>query len=122
MNVDNTWSFKKVRYKVNVPSGFHKELIFSDQLSEIQLIYPDSSIIYLSDKINSGSYTNWKNLQKQDENYFLQFQESDSLVLDGQERGLHWEERKLDLVIVGFLNVPQAKLLEFRTAISTLRR
>ncbi len=119
-NDNSYWEHKKKRFKMSIPVGYEKVLIEGSHENEVQFVYPDSSIIYFSNDLISGSFSNWKNLESistKTSDYLYQ----DTIRNEGFSDKGYWRELKLKDVIIGYLNAPLDKKEAYNGALESIR-
>lgn len=114
------WKQKKRVFRISVPNGFQKQTILGDHETEIQLVYQDSSIIYISDELKSGSYSNWKNLESITSKNF-DYLYKDTVINEGITKTGFWKEMKLKYIIIGYLNMPEDKKAVFEKSLKSIK-
>jgi hypothetical protein len=113
----------KVAYILKVPKGYKLTIVSGSHEKEFQFIYPDSSIIYITNNSNSGSYLNYENVVRQSSEIYKEQLLKDTLYLEGlQEDSRYWKETKLSKIVVGYINTPLSKKKIFDEALSSIQR
>lgn len=114
---------KKVRYFMNLPAGFEKYIVEGGHEKEFRYVYPDSSIIYITNDPEGGSPLNYENICKKDKGLFIKKLNNDTLYLEGaQENNLFWKENKLGRITVGYVNVPKKKKELYDSSINSIEK
>jgi hypothetical protein len=113
----------KTDYLLDLPKGYELKKLKDDEgYREYQAVYPDGSVIYITDDEKSGGSNNAKE-EKYGANVYVQILASDTLVLDGSNNdGRYWKEHKQGKIVVGYFSVPPDKKVEFDKALATLKR
>lgn len=94
-----------------------------DNSKEIRYIYPDSSIIYITNEERKGSSLNTLNKMKEAIDSYIESYKSDTLYYKGiQEDGRFWAENFLGEIIIGYVNCPQDRKELFDKSLKTIRR
>lgn len=128
-----------VKYKIKVPKGYELYEYSTIEENMVQLMYSDSSCIYLGSPDMTPNKTNIKSVN--DSIYSLRFQNSflaedvnkslgfklitirpDTLDIAGQDSvGLLWRDVIIRDICVGYKNVKKSNKLLFDNAINSLR-
>lgn len=114
----------KSDYFLDLPSGYElRKLKDDDGYQEYQAMYPDGSIVYITDDNKSGGSMNKAKEEKYGTNVYLQILSSDTLTLKGEHLdGKVWREDKLDKVVIGYIDVPISQKDRYDKILATLRR
>lgn len=114
---------KKVKYSMELPTGFMKYIVVGDHERELRYLFPDSSIIYITNDIEGGSPLNYDNIRRKDNGLFVQKLNNDTLYIEGlQENDLYWKECKLGRVTVGYVNVSKENKQLYDKALNSLKK
>tara|TARA_R110001592_G_C13116762_1_gene745462 strand:+ start:635 stop:1099 length:465 start_codon:yes stop_codon:yes gene_type:complete len=120
-SVNNTlWELERMRFKMNIPKGYSKEIIENLDDLEVRYIYPDSSVIYFSDHLKSGSLTNNGNMINI-ASYPYDHAFKDTVSYQGLSDGKYWREEKITNVVIGYSSVSENKKTEFDKALYSIR-
>ena len=84
-------------------------------------MYPDSSVIYITDDDKSGGSLNTVKAEQYGEEIYFKILSSDSLNIDGIRHGLCWREKRVNKVVIGYLNVPLERKRIFDQALATFK-
>ncbi|MFV1883268.1 MAG: hypothetical protein ACMZ7B_02085 [Balneola sp.] len=104
-----------------IPSNFEEKYIIGDHEREKDYVFPDSSIIFITDDITGNSFANSKNLKGLDFLTLSNYWDSKEANLEGiQEDGRVWRQKKLEGVTVGYLNVHVLQKEKFDSIINSL--
>jgi hypothetical protein len=111
-------------YLLTVPDGGKLVKLNTGHIyKEYQLIFPDSSVIYITNNIESGSRLNYKNRYKDNAIIIRRSNENDSLLLGGmQTNGRFWKEYFIKDMVVGYCNVNADNKIIYDETLSTLRK
>lgn len=112
----------KVRYLLYVPEGYELSKAKDPHYQEHRAKYPDNSIIYITNDEKSGGSINTAKVDEFGDAIFLRILDNDTLDIEGFKNGTHWRERKMNQIVVGYINVLPNKKKAYDKAISTLRR
>ncbi len=100
---------RKIIYCMSVPQGGKLLTVSGSHEKELEVIYPDSSFVYITNDAESGSYLNYKNVASVKAVYTEKLLK-DTLLLEGsQNNGKFWKENKFGKIVVGYVNVPLSK-------------
>lgn len=111
------------KYLLDIPGNYNVSEVVDDHgFREHRIVYPDSSIIYITNDTRSGGATNTVKAKKYGNGIYLKILSSDTLNISGKEDDEYWREQKIDDIVVGYMNVPLNKKDEYDMALSTLRR
>jgi len=111
------------KYLLNVPSGYElREVTDYHGLKEYRLVYPDSSIIYITDDDKSGGAVNTIKAEKYGDGIYLKILSADTLDIDGMKNERYWREQKKGKVVIGYINVPPDKKERYDQALATIRK
>lgn len=116
------FSIDTKQYLLDIPSGYR--LVKSKdyhQHIEYKFQYPDSSIIYITDDIESGGAINTDKVKKYGNNIFIKILTSDTLDISGVEGKKYWREIKRNNVVAGYINAPLSKEKQYQDVLKTLR-
>jgi hypothetical protein len=113
----------KSDYVLELPNGYElKKLKDDDGIQEYQALYPDSSVIYITDDEKSGGSNRAKE-EKYGADVYIKILANEKLILEGNHsNGKYWKEDKQGKVVVGYFNVPPDKKEEYDKALATLRK
>lgn len=112
----------KQRYVAHVPRGYRLMRVLGSHETELRLTYPDSSVLYLTDDVKSGSALNYPNFAASGHTYH-QLLLQDTLTAHGtQANDRKWKQVKALGVIIGYVNVPLAREPNFEQALASLQR
>lgn len=112
---------KEVRFKIAVPKKHRLLIVKGSHEKEYNIIFPDSSTIFISDNVSSGSFVNREKYTKYGKDVGLKFLTQDTLKLNGvDEAGQYWEERKMKNLIYGYIKVSLKRKLEFDNILNSL--
>jgi hypothetical protein len=116
------FSAYKQTFILSLPEGYKLKKYFDDEgTREYHAIYPDSSIVYITDDNKSGSVFNRYKLQKYGKNVAIKINVSDTLTLEGiQPDKRYWKEKKIDQIVIGYMNIPKEKTAIFDHVLSSL--
>lgn len=84
------------------------------------MVYPDSSIIYITNDDKSGGAVNTIKAEKYGDGIYLKILSADTLGYWWNEK--YWREQKKGQVVIGYINVPPDKREEYDQALATIRR
>ncbi|WP_062061809.1 hypothetical protein [Aquimarina longa] len=119
-----TYFTNTIKVNAVIPKGFKKEIIEVGHNIEYHFLYPDSSLIYITDEKGTPT-VNYKNIDSDSiaiQKSFLASMENDTLTLQGKDKhGRYWKNKKLKEVSVGYFNVPENKKTDFEQAISSIK-
>lgn len=133
------YEFENINYTIKVPKGYEWFEYSTIEENMVQLMYSDSSCIYLGSPDMTPDKTNIKSVN--DSIYSLRFQNSflaedvnkslgfklitirpDTLDIAGQDSvGLLWRDVIIRDICVGYKNVKKSNKLLFDNAINSLR-
>ena len=112
----------KQRYVAHVPRAYRLTRVLGSHETELRLTYPDSSVLYLTDDVKSGSALNYPNFAASGRTY-PQLLLQDTLTAHGtQANGRKWKQVKALGVVIGYVNVPPAREPDFEQALASLQR
>jgi hypothetical protein len=123
--VQKTFKFStgELRYSMEVPLGYKLSKTTDDHgYIENRLLYPDSSIIYITNDDKSGGAVNAIKVKEYGQGIYLKILSSDTLDISGNEAGKYWREQKVNKVVVGYINVLPDKKEQYDKALATLRK
>jgi len=111
-------------FVLSLPGGYKLKKYSDDEgRREYHALYPDSSIIFITDDNTSGSALNRYKLQKYGRDIALRINVSDTLTLEGiQSDKRYWKEKKIDKVVIGYMNIPKEKIAIFDKVLSSLNK
>jgi hypothetical protein len=114
---------KKITYCLNVPKGGKLLTVTGSHEKELEVSYPDSSFIYITNDANGGSHLNYRNVSSLDEGTYSNKLLKDTLLLQGsQNDGRFWKENKMGQIVVGYVNVSSDEKAEYDKALASLRK
>lgn len=114
---------KKITYCLNVPKGGKLLTVSGSHEKELEVSYPDSSFIYITNDANGGSHLNQQNVSSLSKDIYTNKLLKDTLLLQGsQNDGRFWKESKMGQIVVGYVNVSSDKKAEYDKALASLRR
>lgn len=114
---------RKIKYHFNVPDGYQIKNVTGTHESEMRIEYPDSSVIYITDDIKSGSALNYDNVSASPGHAFSDMLLKDSLVISGiQPNKRIWKQCKLKNIVIGYFNVLPLKKAEYEQVLRTINR
>ncbi len=116
----------KVKLRLKVPDNFI-EIIKNgpgmDGEVDYQIIYPDSSIIYLSNEFLISYYLNIKNLINIGVNSYTYKSINDTVINEGKnEKDLYWKEIACTGLVRGYINVSPRNKPLFNESIKIIRK
>lgn len=112
----------KVLYCLKVPKGGKLLTVRGSHEKELQVSYPDSSFIYITNDAKSGSHLNYDNVAAVNKSIYTEKLLKDTLLLEGtQNDGRLWKENKLGEIVVGYVNVPAAKKESYDQSLASLK-
>jgi hypothetical protein len=115
--------FKKKVFVLKIPNKFAiiKE-DYNPEYKEVVYKYSDSSIIYITDNNLSGSSLNGSNKLSIGIE-IISKKLNDTIELSGKQKDNKcWKESFFDEIVIGYLNVPENKKVEFDKAIASIIR
>lgn len=116
----------RITFCIEVPRKYDRIKMHSDIHSGLQnkvIYYSDLSIIYIGNNIHEGSILNFQNRLNAGYASFSKGSDLDTLTMNGsQSNGNVWREDIVGHVVIGYINVPANRKLEYDKALSTLRR
>lgn len=116
----------KITFCMDVPEGYKRVKVQTDIHSGLEnkvIYYQDSSLIYIGNNIYEGSILNFQNRLKAGFASFSKDSDLDTVKMSGlQSNGNFWREDVIGRVVIGYLNVPPDKKVEYDKALATLRR
>lgn len=114
----------KQNFVLSLPGGYKLKKYSDDEGNkEYHALYPDSSIVFITDDNTSGSAFNRYKLQKYGKDVALRINLSDTLTLEGiQPDKRYWKEKKIDKVVIGYLNIPKERITIFDQVLSSLNK
>lgn len=101
----------------------NREILTGDYHTEYCVLYPDSSIIYITNDESRGSALNFKNRVSSGLDLYRKEHLMDTLsntLL--QNDGRYWSETVLGEIVVGYLNVPPNKKELYDKSLKTIRQ
>ena len=112
-----------LKYIMEVPLGYKLSKVTDDhRYIEHRFIYPDSSIIYITNDDKSGGAVNTIKAKEYGEGVYLKILSSDTLNISGNEADKYWREQKDNKIVIGYINVPPDKKEQYDKALATLRK
>ncbi|MBS1543401.1 MAG: DUF4348 domain-containing protein [Bacteroidetes bacterium] len=110
----------KIDYTLELPIGYELKKLKDDEgYREHQAIYPDGSVVYITDDDKSGGISKAKE-EKYGVNVYTKMLANDNLLLEGTDNnGKYWKEQKLGKVVIGYYNVPPGKKEMYDRVLST---
>lgn len=112
--------------RILIPDHFKSSSLNSHGYCENRFLYSDSSILYLSTNIYSGSDINWTNLESIGIDTYAKgrsLEPIDTIINQGVSRnGKFWKEYILGDYVVGYSNASFVKKKEFDDSILTIRK
>lgn len=116
-------SEKKIIYCLRVPKGGKLLTVSGSHEKELEVSYPDSSFIYITNDANGGSHLNYKNVSSLSKDVYTNKLLKDTLLLQGsQNDGRFWKEIKMGQIVVGYVNASPDKKEEYDKALASLRK
>jgi hypothetical protein len=108
-------------YSLSLPKGYNLKRLKDDEgYREHQAIYPDSSIVYITDDKKSGGVNKSKE-EKYGADVYIKILANENLVLEGVgSDGRYWKEQKQGNIVIGYFNVPPDKKWQYDEILSTL--
>jgi hypothetical protein len=91
---------KKITYCMSVPEGGKILTVSGSHEKEIEIMYPDSSFVYITNDAISGSPLNYKNVASV-KGVYMDKLLKDTLLLEGIHNGRLWKESKLGKIVIG---------------------
>lgn len=116
--------YMKKTYHIKVPLGgdLNRDVITGDFHTEYRIIYPDSSIIYITNDEGRGSPLNFENLYNIGIQDYHKQHLLDTLNYEGQQDdGRFWKVNVVGEIVVGYLNVIEEKKQQFDESLFSLR-
>ncbi|MEJ0055868.1 MAG: hypothetical protein WDN75_09590 [Bacteroidota bacterium] len=114
---------RKILYCLSVPKGGKLLTVTGSHEKEIEVSYPDSSFIYITNEANGGSHLNYKNVSSLGKDVYTNKLLKDTLLLQGsQSDGRFWKESKIGQIVVGYVNASPDKKEEYDKALASLIR
>lgn len=107
---------------IYIPKGFKKEKKEKHGFCEYRFNYTDKSVIYVSSDIYSGSSLNYGNLLNIGVNTYAKSRSltlTDIIKSSGKNKDLYWLEYVLGDIVIGYVNVPKNRKVEFDNVISS---
>lgn len=112
----------RIDHFLMIPSNFEEKYIIGDHEKEKDYVFPDSSIIFITDDITGNSFANTKNLKGLDFLTLSNYWDSKEANLEGvQEDGRVWRQKKINGVTVGYLNVHVLQKEKFDSILNSLK-
>jgi len=113
----------KHNYILDVPYGYKLTTVKDDHgFKEYRMVYPDSSVIYITNDNKSGGAINTVKAEKYGDGIYLKILSSDTLNINGIKSEKYWREQKINNIVIGYLNVPPNKKEQYDQALSTIRQ
>jgi len=106
---------KKEKFAIEIPKGYIDVNQNLDNALLKEYVYPDGSILYISLDISysdSPNKRNWSKCSNPKTGYKCEEGE--------QDNGLFWKEIFKNNLVLGYLNIPKPRKLEFDKAIASL--
>lgn len=98
-------------------------VLTGDYKSEYRIIYPDSSIIYITNDEWNGSRLNIQNRMAIGINGYTKKTLTDTIEVHGvQENGRYWKELILNDIVVGYYNLPEEHKQLFDEVLTKIKR
>lgn len=92
------------KYLLEVPANYKLSKVADDHgFREHRFVYPDSSIIYITNDARSGGAINTAKARKYGNDIYLKILSSDTLDINGNEGDKYWREQKLNDVVLSTL-------------------
>jgi hypothetical protein len=113
---------KKVIYCLKVPRGGKQLTVFGSHEKEQEVLYPDSSYIYITNDAKAGSHLNYNNVARLDKGAYARKLLEDTVLLEGvQPDGRFWKEDKLGNIVVGYVNVTASQKSRYDASLRSLK-
>lgn len=102
----------------------YKILKFVDDhaYTEYHLVFPDSAIVYITNDNNLGGALNVFKAEKFGDGIYIKIATNDTLDISGSINGRFWRERKENMVVFGYINVPSESKEFYDKILSSLKR
>jgi len=112
----------KTAYLLYLPKGYKLKRLKDDEgYREYQALYPDSSIIYITDDVKAGGISKAKE-EEYGVDIYVKMLANENLVLRGSHNnGNYWKVEKRGKIIIGYVNVIPSKKEEYDKIIDTLK-
>lgn len=116
------YSVASEKYYIQIPSGYQLSKTLDDHgYFEHRFLYPDSSVIYVTDDIGSGGAMNYAKVEKYGQGIFLDIIGNDTLDINGEKEGRFWREKKIHGIVLGYLNANNVKKREYDKMLINVR-
>jgi len=118
-------SNKEYTYRYSLNKGFVIRETQGDEWRQIEYIYGDNSIFYISNEDDNMSlnYENIKAIKETSDQASIAFFERDTITLYGVDNdGKFWKNKYDGEINIGYLNASDSRKEEFEKVISTLIR
>lgn len=113
----------KITYCLKVPKGGKILTVSGSHEKELEVSYPDSSFIYITNDANGGSHLNHQNVSSLGKDVYSNKLLRDTLLLQGsQSNGRFWKENKMGQIVIGYVNVPSDKKVVYDKALDSLKK
>jgi hypothetical protein len=117
------FSTGELKYFMEVPSGYKLSKATDDHgYIEHRFIYPDSSIIYITNDDKSGGAINTIKAKEYGEGIYLKILSNDTLDINGVEDERYWREQKANKIVFGYINVLPDKKEQYDKVLATIRK
>lgn len=114
---------KKILYCLSVPKGGRSVTIKGSHEQELQIFYPDSSYIYITNDTKSGSPLNYKNIASLSKEIYTKKLLEDTVLLTGiQNNDRLWKESKLGVIVIGYVNVHSEKKDLYDKSLASIKK
>lgn len=112
---------QQVKYLMDVPKGYELFVVTGGHERELRFVYPDSSVIYITNDDKSGGAVNTVKAKEYGEGIYLKILSSDTLDISGNDAGKYWREQKENKVVIGYINVQPGLKEKYDKVLTTLR-
>lgn len=112
---------QRVKYLMDVPKGYELYIVTDGHERELRFVYPDSSVIYITNDDKSGGAINTMKSKEYGEGIYLKILSSDTLDISGNDTGKYWREQKKDKVVIGYINARPSLKEKYDKVLTTLR-
>ncbi len=114
---------KKIRYILDLPSGYEFKENQGEVFKEYHFLYPDGSVFYFTDDYESGGAVNKDKIEKYGDDILVKIAINDTLDINGSnEEGKYWREKKETNVVIGYISATKERKVEFDNVILTMQR
>lgn len=116
---------KNYTYKYALNKGFTVRETQGDEWRQIEYIYPDNAIFYISNEDDNTSlnYENIRETKELSDKSIIAFFARDTITLYGvHKNGKFWKNKYDGEVNIGYLNASDSRKKEFEKVISTIVR